>query len=146
MKSIFKFLFPLAGFNLSFGGDSNSSNETVNKTDVRDMRVVGGNDSANVSATDSTVNVVTSDHGAINGAFQTVDKALQLSTKLVGDNAKQTIEANKNMFEGVLTQSNAAISAVKGAYENSQNPENTQLKIAGFVVVGIVAVSMLVKK
>ena len=201
MKSIFKFLFPLAGFNLGFGGDSTSSNETLNKTEVRDMRVVGGNGSANVSATDSTINVVNTDHGAIDGAFQTVDNALRLSTQLVGDNTKQTIAANRSMFDsavgvvgdnatrsmgnslaltqsvlgsnkdifttalGVIKDSNSNIlermsrttdsalssignarADVANAYQDSKTPEKSMLKIAGFVVVGLAAVSLIAAK
>lgn len=120
------------------GSDSESNSSSSNSTENRDMRVVGGNDSVNLSANDSTLSVVTTDHGSVDKSFQLADKALSLSTKAIGDSATSALQATQSMYEG-------ALGSINKAYENSTTPENNQLKIAGFVVVGIAAVSLFMK-
>lgn len=145
---------PMAGL-AYIGGDSSAA--TTNKSEVRDMRVVGGDASQNISANDSNVSVIATDHGAVLAGLSTADKAFALSTQLVGDNTKQVLNAGLSMFDGALqsVQSssaqalNSVASArqdVAAAWQNSQTPENSMLKIAGFVVVGIAAVSLLAKR
>lgn len=212
MKTLFLWLLPaLFGnfFCLQFSGGSRSQADTTNNTEQRDMRVVGGEGSTNLSANDSTlnVNVVQTDYGAISGGMtvaaqglNTADRTFSLSTQLVGDNTKSVLNAGMGMFDqalGVvgdnatrsmgnslaLTQTvlgqsqdifgmalgavkdvsnnalervtqagNGAMAAVAGArtdvagaWQDSQTPENSMLKIAGFVVVGIAAVSLFGK-
>ena len=160
----------LAMSGLAYFSDSQSSSSatTENKTEIRDMRVVGGEGSQNISANDSTVNVTATDFGAVQGGLNTAGKAFQLSTQLVSDNTKQTINAGLSMFDGALKSQNgmfgSALSAIKdanssalasvadargdvaAAWQNSQTPENSMLKIAGFVVVGLAAVSLIAAK
>lgn len=83
---------------------SSSSSNTTNLTENRDMRVVGGADSSNVSANDSwiTVNTTKTDYGAISGGLNTANRALELSTQLVGQNAKTTLNAGLSMFDKAI--------------------------------------------
>jgi hypothetical protein len=94
---------PMSGL-AYFGGDSDSQANTTNNTEQRDMRVVGGEASQNISANDSNVTVFTSttDHGAVLGGLGTADKAFALSTQLVGDNTKSVLNAGMGMFDGAL--------------------------------------------
>ena len=162
MKHLFEWLLPALFSNffcLNFGGDSDSQANTTNNTEQRDMRVVGGADSQNISGNDSNINVsvVKTDFNAISGGLNTANKAVALSTQLVGDNTKTVLNAGLSMFDGALksvASSNAsALGAmasarqdVAAAWKDSQTPENDMLKIAGFVVVGIAAVSLFAGK
>lgn len=147
MSNIFKWLLPALGpwFCLSFGGSSSSRAETSSSTENRDMRVVGGDASQNISANDSTVSVIATDHGA-------VAAGMQLGTLAI----KDTTSAATTMFQDALrsatdTQKTAvgAISAANErlalAYQSGQAGDQTSLKYAGFVVVGLAAV-MLFRK
>lgn len=90
-----------------FGGDSTS--ETKNLTEVRDMRVVGGQESLNTSAADSTVfnsstrntntTVFTVDHGAVEGGLQVAHAGIDAATR-AGDGLRSTLG---NMFQGALS-------------------------------------------
>lgn len=110
------------------------------------MRVVGGDASQNISANDSNVSIVATDFGAVQAGLNTADKAFALSTKLVSDTTKSNTEAQASMFAGALGAVASARNDVAAAWKNSQTPENSMLKIAGFVVVGIAAVSLIAGK
>lgn len=166
MKNLLFWLLPAFGpfLRLNFGGDSTSTSETKNLTEVRDMRVVGGEASTNISANNSAITVTPTDYGAIREGtalaaigLNTADKTFALSTRLVDDTTKRTLDAGLSMFTGALgaigKSSSEALSAVSdarqdvaGAYSNAVTPENGMLKIAGFVVVGIAAVSLFAGK
>lgn len=78
-----------------------SSAETVNKTEVRDMRVVGGEGSSNVSLNggdNSTTNVTLTDHGAISGGLALGTQAIEASTK----NAQGLQETTLGLYGGAL--------------------------------------------
>ena len=134
---------PMAGL-AYFGGDSDSQANTTSNTEQRDMRVVGGEASQNISANDSTITVA--DFGAVAGGLNTANRALELSTKLVSDTTKTNTEAQASMFAGALGAVASAREDVASAWKDSQTPENSMLKIAGFVVVGIAAVSLFARK
>lgn len=107
------------------GGDSDSQANTTNRSEQRDMRVVGGEGSTNLSANDSSlnVNVVQTDYGAIAGGLNTADKAFSLSTQLVGDNTKTALNAGLSMFDGALKSNTSvfgsALSAIKDSNSNA---------------------------
>ena len=129
-----------------------STATTENKTENIDARVVGGTGSSNISANNSTVSMttITTDNGAV-----------KLATELSSANTKKVLDTGKSMFDGALaavskanTESmsnqqqmfNGALADVTSAYSNAVTPENTQMKIAGFVVVGIAALSLFALK
>lgn len=153
-----------------FGGDSSSS--TTNQTQITDSRVVGGNDAVNLSAFESSVNVSTTDRGAVAGGLALGTQAISAATQ----NATNTLATSENMFAGALgtfenlltttigainnnsqaalgtinSNSSAAIGAagdaagmLGDAYQSGQAGDQTQLKYAGFVVVGLAAAMLL---
>jgi hypothetical protein len=123
----------------AFGGGSSST--TAATTNNTDMRVVGGDDSVNLSAQNSTVSVIATDHGAVSAGLDLSSKAIDASTKT----ASASLEAGTNMFEGALSAVSSANDKLALAYQSGQAPEQTMLKYAGFAVVGLAAV-MLFKK
>lgn len=129
-----------------FSSKSSTTANTTNLTENRDMRVVGGEASQNISANDSTVSVVATDFGAVSGGLNTASKALELSTKLISDTTKTSAEAQASMFAGALGAVSSARQDVADAYKSATTPENDMLKIAGFVVVGVAAVSLFAGK
>lgn len=156
IKNLFLLLLPSLGpwLCLSF---SDSQANTSNATDQRETRVTGGHQSQNVNASESTVNITATDYDAVAGGLNTANNALALSTKLVGDSTKQVLNAGLSMFTGALDSANVSNSAalnavskarddVAAAWQNSQTPENSMLKIAGFVVVGVAAVGLFAAK
>lgn len=172
---------PMHGLAYFSDSQSSSSATTENKTDIRDMRVVGGEKSNNISANDSNINlsVTATDFGAVQGGLNTAGQAFALSTQLVGDNTRQNLNAGLSMFDGAIKSQTGmfgtAIAAIKdansnaleragksndsalaavssarsdvaAAWQDSHTPENSMLKIAGFVVVGIAAVGLIAMK
>ena len=136
----------------AFGGSSKSSASTTSTTENRDMRVVGGNDSTNISANDSTLTVLTTDHGAVSAGMTLGTQAIDASTKTTA----AALDAGQNMFQGALNSAadanQSAIGAVNSAnerlalaYQSGQAGDQTSLKYAGFIVVGLAAV-MIFKK
>ena len=131
---------------------SKSSSSTTNLTENADMRVVGGEGSTNVSASDSFVSVMTTDHGAVQAGMTLGTQAIDAATV----NTANTLAASKSIFQGALTSNSEAnrnaIGAVTSAnerlalaYQSGQAGDQTSLKYAGFVVIGLAAV-MLLKK
>lgn len=141
------------GAALRFGG---SDATTSTSTDVRDMRVVGGDASANVSANDSTVNVMTTDQGAVQAGVALGQGGLALASRGIdaavrsGDTLAQSLGS---MFDGVLRyasrttdQANAAAasaqqsaaSGLQAAYATSKTPDPVILKYAALAAVAVV--------
>lgn len=149
------------GAALRFGGSDAS---TSTSTDVRDMRVVGGDASANVSANDSNVTVVTTDQGALSaglalgqGGFALGSKGIDAAVKS-GETLASTLG---NMFDGVLkfagrstdqanaNAANAAAKAAEGlqaAYAQSRTPDPVILKYAAVAVVVVVGLVVWANK
>lgn len=154
-RQLMRCVLPM-GAVLRFGGDSSSA--TTSTTDVRDMRVVGGDASTNVSTNDSNVTVFATDHGAVNGGLTLSSMALNAGVK-----SGETLASSlSDMFKGALTfastanksalsfaqessaQTAAAYAGVnsglQSAYSESRAPDTGILKIAAVAAVLIVAV------
>lgn len=129
-------------FCLHFGGSSSSSASTTSTVENADMRVVGGANSQNVSAKDSTVNITATDHGAIAGGVQLGTKAIDAAST----NTATVLAAGANMFEGALGAVGDSNKRLALAYQSGQAGDQTTLKYAGFIVVGLAAVALLGKK
>lgn len=143
-------------------GDSESS-QTSNTTN-KDMRVAGAEGSVNVSADGSTVQVVSTDYGAVNGGLQLASQ----SVSAVVQNSKNVQDFGLSMYTGALKSVNDASAAVASAYKgssaqvadaykgvaadlataftDSKAPEKNILIVGGAVVVGLAAVMFLAKK
>lgn len=139
MNKYLRWICPALGAwcTLSFGGDSETKSETKNT----DARVVGGTESTNISAHDSTVSVIATDHGAVKAGLDLGSQAISASTK----NAGATIDAAGDMFAGAVGAVSKANENLALAYQSGNAGEQTQLKYAGFIVVGLAAV-MIFKK
>ena len=115
-----------------------SSSSTTNNTD---MRVVGGADSANISAQNSNVSLITTDHGAIAAGMELGTRAIDASTSTT----QSAMSAGTDMFKGAIGAVSQANERLALAYQSGQAGDQTSLKYAGFVVIGLAAV-MLFKK
>jgi hypothetical protein len=164
VKNILRWLVPAwMLYGLSFGGDSSATTE--NKTEVTDSRVVGGNDSSNVSANGgSNVTMISTDHKAVEGGLQLGSQAIDASTR----NAEGTLSTVQSIYAGTLNflkdanaKSQQAYSDASGqvasayagqasdlatAFTDSKAPDKSLLMVAGVIVVGLAGVMLLVKK
>jgi hypothetical protein len=126
-----------------FGGSSSSAASTSSTTENTDMRVIGGNDSTNTStkidATNSTITLT--DAGAIQAGAVLASQAIEASTA----SSAAALDAGGNMFNGALTAVSKANEQLTQAYQQGQAGDQTSLKYAGFIVVGLAAV-MIFKK
>ena len=125
----------------AFGGSSSSS-ATSSTTNNTDMRVVGGDGSTNVSAQNSSVSVIATDHGAVSGGLQLATHAMDTSAAT----NQAALNSGAEMFKGALGAVSGANERLALAYQSGQAGDQTQLKYAGFVVVGLAAVMLLGKK
>lgn len=110
------------------GGASESSSDTT--TSNTDMRVVGGEQSTNVSAQNSTVTLT--DQGAVHDAFGFGEKVVAGAFEF----ATGTQTAADDMVE-------SAMSKVSDAYETAKAGEQRVFAGAVLAVVGIVAFAAL---
>ena len=140
MKKILRFFLPCFGFCLSFDNSSTaSSSSTTNNTD---MRVVGGANSANISAQNSNVSLITTDHGAVAAGLELGTRAIDASTI----SSSGALSAGADMFKGAIGAVSQANERLALAYQSGQAGDQTSLKYAGFVVVGLAAVMLFGKK
>lgn len=156
--------------------------ETTNLTEITDSRVVGGEGSVNLSANDSRVSMVMTDHGAVSGGLGLGSQAVTAAAKMAAD----TNKTGASMFAGALdfagknnsqafafagdgldfassnnrqafgfagdamSQAVGAISAANSqladAYQSGNAGDQTQLKYAGFIVVGLAVAAFAVSK
>lgn len=112
---------------------SSSRSNTSNLTQVTDSRVVTGDQSLGLSVNHSNgVTVTTTDYGAVEGGLDLASQAVS-----------RTMETTGALFEGALGAVNAANDRLAQAYQQGQAGDQTQLKYAGFVVVGLAALAFL---
>lgn len=135
-------------FLLRFGGDSSTSSETKNF----DKRVVGGDQSVNVSADvgSGSLTVIQTDQGAVSGGLGVASKSVDAMAKLAAGtqasagsmfkDALTSVRANTSDAFEMVSDSNKRLAL---AYQSGQAGEQTQLKYAGFAVVGLAALAFL---
>lgn len=141
MKKFLQLFLPALGPWLCLLFDSSSSASSSSTTNNTDMRVVGGAESTNVSAQNSNVSLITTDHGAVTAGMQLGSQAIDASTASAG----AALSASSDMFSGALGAVSKANERLALAYQSGQAGDQTSLKYAGFVVIGLAAV-MLFKK
>lgn len=110
------------------------SSKTSSSTEVADMRVVGGEGSINVSnkGGSTSLSVIATDQGAVAGGLALGSKAVDTVAKTAAD----TVASSSAMFENALGE-------VAKAYQSGNAGEQTQLKYAGFIVVGLAVVAFV---
>lgn len=108
------------------GGSSSSQSTQSTATTNQDMRVVGGNESTNVSAMNSTVTV--SDAGAINSAFGFAHDVARDAFEMA---SASQINTSKTVAD--------ALGQVEKAYSTAKAGEQKIFAGAALAVVGVVA-------
>ncbi|HWP19773.1 MAG TPA: hypothetical protein VNO84_11640 [Burkholderiaceae bacterium] len=133
------------GARLYFGGDSESSSSTKNT----DARVVGGDNSSNASTVldvsgrnaSATVNISSTDHGAVAGALHVVkagiDQAYQLN--------REAQAATGGLMTGALRMVGEQQQQFTQALENIKTNDVRVLVGVGVAVVGLAAVTLFKK-
>lgn len=106
---------------MCFDSQSSSQANQTQQTTNTDLRVAGGNDSINVSAQSSSVNLTMVDAGAVQQAFGFASEALH----------------------GALTDVEQANERLADAYKTSKAGEQRILVAGVIAVAGIVAVKAL---
>lgn len=104
------------------GGDSRSDSTTNNV----DARVVGGNQSVNVSNQSGNVHVLATDYGSVERAFEfgqsAIDGVRDTTQKVFSQSVESLKDANKQ---------------IAAAYETAKASDQKVLKIGGFIIVGL---------
>lgn len=121
---------------------SKRTTSTTNLNEITDSRVVGGDGSVNLSANDSTVALTMTDYGAVAGGLDLGSQAITAATQM----AANTNAAGGDMFAGALEAVSNANDKLATAYQSGQAGEQTQLKYAGFAVVGLAALAFAATK
>lgn len=113
-----------------FGGDSSSSTTNLYEQNSQTLSTgEGGSLTANnIKATDSTV--VVTDGGAVKNALD-----------FAGAASKQITAAGQSMYDGALATVRDQNKLLASAYQQGQAGDQTQLKYAGFAVVGLAVVA-----
>lgn len=126
-----------------FGGSSSSaSSSTTNNTD---MRVVGGDGSSNTSAQNSgagDLTIIATDQGAVKAGMDLASQAIDANSHTTG----AALDTTAQIYEGALGAVSSANERLALAYQSGQAGDQTQLKYAGFIVVGLAAVMIFGKK
>lgn len=115
-----------------FGGDSSSS--TTNNTDNSSEALTAGQVASNTLVKGSSNTITVTDQGAVRAAL---------------DFAKSAAATSQSMYEGALATVSSQNKLLANAYQQGQAGDQTQLKYAGFAVVGLavaVAAAIAIKK
>lgn len=116
------------GLKIVYGGGGSSSSASTQATTNTDARVVGGDNSANVSAAHSNVTINTTDAGAVHDAFGFAAHVSDGAFDMASASQVQTTQA---------TQS--AMAQVADAYSTAKAGEQKIFAGAALAVVGVVA-------
>lgn len=113
-----------------FGGDSSSSTTNLYESNTQTLTARDGGSltANNIKATDSTV--VVTDGGAVKNALDFAQQASQ-----------QVTAAGQSMYDGALATVRDQNKLLASAYQQGQAGDQTQLKYAGFAVVGLAVVA-----
>lgn len=126
-----------------FGGGGSSSSASSTTNNNTDARVVGGNDSVNLSVHNSdNLQVIATDHGAVAAGMQLGTQAIDAAR----NNSAAAINAGSDMFAKSVAAVNQSSDKLALAYQSGQAGDQTSLKYVGFIVVGLAAVSIFGKK
>lgn len=118
------------------GGDSSSTQETKNF----DQRVVGGQDSQNLSINaggDAVISMM--DHGAVSASMDLAKRGIEA----VQQTSLATVNTNADILAGVLKHTGAQQSAFTDTLKSLETKDTTVLVIAGLTVVGLAAATLL---
>lgn len=120
-----------------FSSKSSSSSTTTNT----DARVVGGDESSNVSVNNNAgpVSLTTTDHGAIAGSLTLALKGVEGAQQI----AREAQAASGGLLEGALRMSGEQQQQFTSAIENIKTSDVRTLIVVGMGVVGVVAVVLL---
>lgn len=118
------------------GGSSESSQETKNF----DQRVVGGDNSQNLSTNSAGDTVITlTDNGAVSGALSLAARGIEA----VQQTSAVSMNTNADILAGVLKHTGAQQAGFTDTLKSIENKDTTTLVIAGMVVIAIVGAAML---
>lgn len=133
-----------------FGGDSSSASSQ--RTENRDQRVVGGDNSSNSSISvgdmaNTTLQITDAGQTAkaIDAVSMIADQSLALSSEMTRGVLSTVDTATQGFQRGITDLFDASVNEISDAYETSKAGEQKVLVAAGLLVVGMVAL-FIVKK
>lgn len=157
---------PFFGSFFYLGGKSSSSSDQL--TNMTDARVTGGMGGAQISGSNNSVTVVSSDYGAIMGGVEATRGALAANTattqaalKSVADTSNKFATAAQSVFgqalaanqavteqaaDGIATAFDKALASVDKAYETSKAGDQRIVAMVGLAVVGLASVVVIFGK
>jgi len=127
-----------------FDSSSSSSSSTVNNTTNVDKRLVTDNGSMGISSDSSTFNISSLDGGSVKAALAANSAnftTLMDTVKVLGGGAVNALAANVSLAKDLSSTTQAAYSDATG-----QATGNKTLLYGVMAVIGLIAVSMMIKK
>lgn len=118
---------------------SSKSSSTQNTTNI-DGRVVGGDDSSNISAANNsgTLTINSLDGGAVNASLALALKGLEGAQAITA----QTIDQNASMLSGVVASTKEGQQQFAEALENVKTADTRMLAFGALAVVGLVVLKV----
>lgn len=147
--NIFKFWKTLLTYGfapLYFGGGSSSDNSQKSTTETQDNSIVAAPDSTSLSLNRSSVNdinIMTTDHGAVDGAFSFAKQVSANSTTLVQHALGSVQESEATALQAVQDTNKKALATVADAYTTAKAGEQKILVGAVVGLLGMVAIKVL---
>ena len=141
----------------NFGGGSSSQANQTSSTETTDNSIVAAPNSTNASLSHSngnTINVTTTDEGAVSDAFQAINAISANSTTLMSNalgavSANSTAamqevgSANTNALTAVNNENASALAAVSAAYSTAKAGDQKMLAFVAMAILGVVAVKVM---